>query len=227
MQLSGFLIGPLLFLYFQGVYPNDLKMAELMTNGWFVFVSMSLAAVIFLFLIRKEKNFVDLPGKKASIGKSIGFGIIGFFLVLIGQSIGAYIESLIGIPPGSENTAQFLEIASAAPVAIFSIVLFAPFLEEVVFRRVIFGTVLGKSNFVIAAIVSAVVFAIIHFDFAHIILYAISGFIFAYLYYITKRLLTSFIAHMLLNGFVTVIQLNIDALEKFQKSLQFILHHLQ
>ena len=61
--------------------------------------------------------------------------------------------------PGSENTTQFIEIAQAVPLAIFSIVIFAPILEELIFRRIIFGTLLPKTNFFVAASVSAIVFA--------------------------------------------------------------------
>ena len=89
-----------------------------------------------------------------------------------------------------------------------------------IFRRVIFGSIVQKSNFFIAGMVSAVVFAVIHFDFTHILLYAVSGFIFAFLYYKTRRILTSMISHMLLNGFVVLVQLNQDNIIRFQKYLE-------
>ncbi|WP_449444684.1 hypothetical protein [Ureibacillus acetophenoni] len=45
---------------------------------------------------------------------------------------------------------------------------------------------------------------------------------FAFLYYKTKRLLTSIIAHMLLNSFVTIIQIFYDDLMRIMKEVQMI-----
>ena len=65
---------------------------------------------------------------------------------------------------------------------ILASVFFGPILEELVFRRVIFGSIMqAQNNFWVAAFVSAIFFAIIHLDFSHIILYTITGFIFALL----------------------------------------------
>lgn len=186
-------------------------------SGWWSTIAFGLAFVVSYALISRNKNFWDIfKGEKASIPASIGWGIIGFFLVLFGQSIGAYIEMALGIEMGSENTEAILNVTRVAPIMILATVVFGPILEELIFRRIIFGSIIQKYNFWVACFVSAIIFAAIHLDFTHIILYTISGAIFAFLYYKTKRLLTSIIAHMLLNGFVTVVQLNAD---KFQQIL--------
>ena len=106
---------------------------------------------------------------------------------------------------------------------ILSAVIFAPVLEEIIFRRVIFGSLIQKYNFWISAIVSGVVFSAIHLEFEHLLLYAVCGLIFAFLYYKTKSIWTSIIAHMLLNGSVTLIQFYYepikDFLDKYSKPL--------
>lgn len=227
MQLSGILFAPLLLSIFQSQEGMEEQQAKLLASGWWVFISMSLATLICIAILRKDKPFLkNLKGKQSSIGASIGWGFIGFFLVLFGQSLAALVEKALGIDPGSENTKMFIMIAETAPVAILSIAIFAPILEELIFRRVIFGSLVQTTNFFIAGSVSAIVFALIHFDFTHILLYAVSGFIFAFLYFKTKRILTSIIAHMLLNGFVVLIQLNQDALKRFQPNLEMILNML-
>ncbi len=225
MQLSGLLFAPLLFMFFSSQNGTSTERAELLASGWWVFISMSVATLIFVAIIRKDKTFFNnLRGKQSSIGVSVLYGFLGFFLVLFGQTMAALIEQQLGIDPGSENTTMFMTIAKTAPVTILSIAIFAPILEELIFRRVIFGTLVQTTNFFIAGSVSAIVFAIIHFDFTHILLYAVSGFIFAYLYYKTKRILTSIIAHMLLNGFVVLVQLNQDVIQKMQPKLEMILN---
>jgi len=221
MQLSGLIAGPLLYVMFysMGVERAD---AELLASGWWIFVSMLLAVIVFVIFSVVDKKFFDVfKGKRAPVWKILLWGIVGFFMVLVGQMLAGVIEQeLFGVDPGSENTMGLLEIAKAAPVAIFAIALFAPILEEIIFRRVIFASILKKTNFFLAGAVSAIVFAVIHFDFTHILLYAVSGFIFAFLYYRTKSIFTSMIAHMLLNTFVVVVNLNQDKIQQFVEYLK-------
>ncbi|TQR21408.1 CPBP family intramembrane glutamic endopeptidase [Psychrobacillus vulpis] len=216
MQLSGAIFAPLLLKLFVSM---DVENPRLVASGWWVFLSFGIATLITLLLIRRDNSFLrPMKGKMSPIWQTIGWGFLGFLLVFFGQGIAAYIELALGIEPGSENTAQFIEIAHSVPLAIFSIVIFAPILEELIFRRIIFGSLLPKTNFVVAAAVSAIVFAIIHFDFTHILLYAVSGFIFAFIYYKTKRILASIISHMLLNGFVVLFQFYGEAIQEFLKT---------
>ncbi|MEK4427273.1 CPBP family intramembrane glutamic endopeptidase [Solibacillus sp. FSL K6-1523] len=184
-------------------------------SAWWSTISFAVATLISFLLIQRDKHFWNIfKGEKASIGASIGWGIIGFFLVFFGQTIGAYIELALGIEMGSENTADIMLITKVAPIMIIATVLLGPILEELIFRRVIFGSIVQNYNFWIASIISSVVFAAIHMDFTHIIIYTISGMVFAFLYYKTKRLLTSIIAHVLLNGFVTIVQMYADTFQQ-------------
>ncbi len=141
--------------------------------------------------------------------------------------LAATIENLIGITPGSDNTTLLSDIAKVSPIIIISIVLFAPFLEEIIFRRVLFGGFYQKTNFLIAAIASGIIFAAVHNEFEHILMYLMPGLVFSYLYYRTKRLLTPMIAHLLMNGFVVIVQLNSDKLLKLQEMKQAIIVFFQ
>ena len=196
---------------FSGISEQD-KLIKL--SAWWSTISFAVAFIVSFILISRNKQFWDVfKGEKASIGASIGWGVIGFFLVFLGQTIGAYIELALGIDMGSENTEAIMSVTKVAPIMIIATVFLGPILEELVFRRVIFGSIIQNYNFWIASIISAIVFAAIHMDFTHILLYTICGMIFAFLYHKTKRLLTPIIGHVLLNGFVTFIQMNAD---KFQ-----------
>ena len=222
MQLSSFLLLRPLFRFIQEQHPELSKNELILTSqGWYIFISMGIALILSLILVSRDPNFWKIyKGSKSSIPVSILWGIIGFFMVFVGQSIGAMIENALGIKQGSENTADLLSIANVAPIAVIAIAFFGPILEEFVFRRVIFGSLVQTTNFWVAALVSSIVFALIHLDFSHIIIYAISGFIFAFLYYKTKRIITSIIAHMMLKGFVTVVQFYQKPIEEFLKQLQ-------
>lgn len=220
-QLSGFIFmipGVLEFAYSLTNAPNDQKGAVI--TSWWTFAMGLVTLTIIAALYMNNRDFFKVfKGEKATIAQSIGWGIIGFFLVFFGQSLAAYVETLIGIPPGSANTAAFTEIAKVAPIMIIVIALIGPILEELVFRRVIFGSLVQVQGFWISAIISAIIFAAIHFEFSHILLYTVCGLIFAFLYYKTKRLLTSVIAHILLNSFVVLVQFNAEKLQHWLDSM--------
>ncbi|SOB98522.1 hypothetical protein SAMN05880501_10237 [Ureibacillus xyleni] len=220
-QLSGFILFiPPLKEFFLHFINEDGVNSGIALAAWWSTITATIAFVICLLLINKNKTFWNVfNGEKASIPVSIGWGIIGFFLVYLGQTIGAYIELALGIEFGSENTETIMLVTEIAPIMIVTTVLFGPILEEFVFRRVVFGSIIQTQNFWVAGFVSSIIFAAIHLDFTHIILYTISGFVFAFLYYKTKRILTSIIAHMLLNGFVTLIQLNADKIQQISDQL--------
>ncbi|WP_277585077.1 CPBP family intramembrane glutamic endopeptidase [Psychrobacillus antarcticus] len=229
MQLSGAVLVPFLPSLYNFFETRGVEDPALNISGWWVFLSMGIATIITLLIIRKDNTYLkQLKGTPSLILQTISWGFAGFFLVLVGQGIAASIELRFGVDPGSDNTTQFIEIAQAVPFAIFSIVIFAPILEELIFRRIIFGTLLPKTNFFVAASVSAIAFGIIHFDFTHILIYAVSGFIFSYIYYKTKRIIASIISHMLLNGFVVLVQFYGEDIQNFLKqysNLQIIFFH--
>lgn len=224
MQLSGkYLLKP-----FHSVVMSTTglphEQAVPITQGWYIALSFAIALILSLILTSRDKTFWHVyQGEKASVPLTIVWGIVGFFLVFFGQMVGSAIETFVfGIEPGSQNTSDIVSIAKGAPIAILAIVIFGPILEEFVFRRVIFGSLVQTTNFWVAAIVSAIFFALIHFDFAHILLYTICGLIFAFLYHQTKRIWTSIIAHILLNGFVTLVQFYAEPLQKFLEEAQKI-----
>lgn len=224
MQLSSFLLLKPFHQLVMSITGLSHEQAAPITQGWYIALSFAIALIVSLLLTSRDKTFWDVyPGEKASIPLTVVWGIVGFFLVFFGQMIGVAIEmKLFGIEGGSQNTADIVSIAKGAPIAILAIVIFGPILEEFVFRRVIFGSLVQTTNFWVAAIVSAIFFALIHFDFSHILLYTICGLIFAFLYHQTKRIWTSIIAHIMLNGFVTLVQFYAEPMQKFLEELQKI-----
>ncbi len=221
MHIGSAFLGQGLFDHFPWDEQYSEKGIAYRASAWSLFISNALAAIIFLWFIVQNKKFLPIfKEKKSSTGNAILWGFIGFFLVMGGQMLAATIESLFGITTGSDNTAVLSDIAKVSPIIIISIVLFAPLLEEIVFRRILFGGIYQKTNFWIAAIVSALIFAAMHNEFEHLLMYMAPGLIFSYLYYRTKRLLTPMIAHLLLNGFVVIAQLKFDDIQKYLDELE-------
>jgi membrane protease YdiL (CAAX protease family) len=78
--------------------------------------------------------------------------------------------------------------------------LFAPFCEELFFRGVIFERFLQAGLPIFGLIFSSVIFASIHLDFTNIIVYLLFGLILAFLYWKTKSLAASIVAHGINNA---------------------------
>lgn len=206
MQLSGVVFLRPLYNYFKEAHPQFTQhKLELYTQGWYMFISMLIAIAVSFLFIARDKAFFSNYKDKLPLSQTILWGVLGFVLVLAGQMIGSMIETLLGINGNSDNTSSLLEVVSVAPVAMLAIAVFGPILEELVFRRVIFGSLKQVTSFWLSALVSAMFFALLHNDIKHILLYAITGFILAFLYNKTGRILAPIIAHILLNTFVLFI----------------------
>lgn len=190
--------------------------------GWSNTSMGIIAVIIVMALLHSNKKYLStvFKGKKETLGKAVLWGIAGFFFAMFGQMIAGMIEmALFNTEPGSDNTAMLSNIAKASPIIIIMIVFIAPFLEEVVFRRVLFGSIYQKTNFWVAAIISGVIFAAVHNELEHLIVYMAPGLIFAFIYYRTKRLIAPIISHLLMNGFVIIVQFNYDKIMELQKTI--------
>lgn len=225
MQFGSIPVSKGFFNYFKDTANQSIDLAQINAVAWGLFVSNIIAAPIILYMTTRNKRFWDIfkKGKQASVGKAILWGILGFFMAMAGQMLAGIIEMALGIMPGSENTAMLSEIAKASAIIIIPIVIFAPLLEELVFRRVLFGGIYTKTNFWIAAVISALIFSLVHGEPQHVLIYMAPGLVFAFIYYQTKRIWTPMIAHFLMNGFVMIVQLNADKLLELQKLKQAVI----
>jgi uncharacterized protein len=201
MQLSSAIgIPGLMFLF--GYLGMD---RGLVVPYWLIF-SFTLALVIILFLLRTEMKKTALNERGSSVSYSAAWAVFGVFLALFAQSLAANIEQLIGVEMGSENTQQILHIIESFQLAILVSSVIGPILEEIVFRKIIFGALHKRFNFFLSALISSVIFALAHMEPQHILLYSAMGFTFAFLYVKTKHILVPIFAHVAMNTFVVVIQ---------------------
>lgn len=210
MQLSSIAGLPLLLktgLYDNRGFTREEKF-QLITGHWAI-ISFFIALCIVLWLLRTDIRDRHLDTKRSTA--TIGWIFIGFFLAFFSQSIAGMIEMyVLGIKPGSENTARLMDIARTTPWFLIVISIIGPILEEIVFRKILFGTLYKKFNFFIAAIISSLVFAAIHFDFTHLLVYTAMGLVFAFLYVKTKRIIVPIAAHVAMNTLVAIAQVLVN-----------------
>lgn len=221
-QLSPLAIIPILFA--TGFSGSD---AEL--QGMSLFIGFTLGFIVILLItlrIKPDKSFIE---DRADAGKTIVWSIAGIFMAFAAQYAAGIIEMmLLGIEPGSENTEMIVEMANAVPYMIIVVAVFVPITEELVFRMVIFGSLYKRFGFWIAALSSGMIFAIVHWDFTHILVYLAMGLVFAYLYVKTKRIIVPIMAHVGINSFVMLIQVVfgerlqeiIEQMEELEQTIQ-------
>ncbi|MFL6479464.1 MAG: CPBP family intramembrane glutamic endopeptidase, partial [Bacillales bacterium] len=171
MQLSSLIGLPLTIYGFKSWGINQ----SLAVPSWLL-ASFTIALLIIMFILRKELNNGAYRKNGGSLGQSVIWAVSGIFLALFAQYAAAIIENMLGIEMGSENTKDILTIIEAFPLAIIVTSIIGPILEEIVFRKIIFGALHNRFNFFISALISSVIFAAAHMEFQHILLYSAMGF---------------------------------------------------
>ncbi|MBS4202331.1 CPBP family intramembrane metalloprotease [Bacillus sp. FJAT-49732] len=209
MQLSTFIGVPLLMFAGVLLFHVDTATMKVLATGMWVVFSFVVGLIIVLLILKKAEpqtrvEKVDPMSVKGSILWAIG----GIFLAFVAQMIAVLIETAIGIKPGSENTENIMNLIKLFPLVVLASSIIGPILEEIVFRKVIFGLLYNRFPFWVAALLSSLIFSLAHFDPMHIILYTAMGFTFAFLYVRTKRIIVPIISHMMMNTIVTLVQFN-------------------
>jgi membrane protease YdiL (CAAX protease family) len=197
--------------------------SEKLAVPYWLVISFSIALLLILFILRKEIQYNRFERKGNSFGNSVVWAVFGVFLALFAQTVAANIEHLFGIEMGSENTQQILKIINTFPMAILVSSIIGPILEEIVFRKIIFGALYKRFNFFISALISSAIFALAHMEPQHVLIYAAMGFTFAFLYIKTKHILVPIFAHVAMNTLVVLIQSAYkDEIDRFIRDAQAI-----
>lgn len=216
MLLSTAII-PLILYELKGLDP-------LMSVIYVNIVAFLIGLMIIYWLLRKdlqeERKLNPLP-----ISSILLWSVGGLLLAWAGQMVAVTIEiGLLDIKPGSENTDLIVKLTEMNIWFLLLPAILGPIIEELVFRKVIFGTLQKRLNLHIAAILSALIFAFLHLEFDHLLIYFVMGLIFTFLYVKTKRILVPIIVHMAMNTIAVIGQLLIDPeeLERLREQLSFI-----
>jgi membrane protease YdiL (CAAX protease family) len=119
----------------------------------------------------------------------------------------AYAASKIFHTQSSDNPviSQIIQIANATdPLAViifyFTLGVMAPFFEEILFRGFMFAALKPRIGSLLAMLLSAATFAVMHFDKGGALMLFAIGFIFAFTFNRTRSLVPSMIAHGLWNA---------------------------
>lgn len=171
----------------------------------------SIYMLIVLFIYKKslKKDFVDYKKNyKNYISKYLIFYVYG--VILMGL-INYILQQKLHLGLGGNETSIRESIKSFPIYMTFSTVLFAPFIEEIIFRKTIKNIFNNKYLFII---LSGFIFGSLHIsDFTNTneillgIPYIVMGLDFAYIYYKTDNIFTTMSFHMFHNLLLLIIQL--------------------
>lgn len=161
--------------------------------------------IIFLIYIKEMMNDPRLSIKLSR--NSLVWILIGIILVFLAQMVGSMLDkSVFQLTTQSENTSSTVAAATISPVALISIVILAPLVEEFVFRYAAINILTRKFKQTWSILISSFFFSIMHFDFPFIFGYFLIGLILAVVYVRTNRLLVSFLVHASMNLIVVMFQ---------------------
>ncbi|MBL1228089.1 CPBP family intramembrane metalloprotease [Enterococcus sp. BWB1-3] len=166
------------------------------------------AAMIFLYFRNHSKIEIEQEGKLTSPVFILLLGISGIFIALILQALIMGIQMAItNTQPSSENTESIISVIVENKLFILATAIGGPIMEEFVFRRSLIDLfTFPKTGFWLAAVISSILFSVIHMD-GNYFVYFFLGLFFTILYKMTGKIWTSVIAHCGMNTLVIILQL--------------------
>lgn len=174
------------YFYIWLVFSNLSGKSLMFTNIYTQVILFIIASIIIIII----NNFIANPTQLEQQAKekkryAILWAFVGYVSVMVYQIIANLINMFVlGGPQSSPNTERLMKVAQDIPVFIILISIVGPILEEYVFRKVIFGELyqLMKGNktlkFIVASVVSSIIFSAAHGDPAFFIIYFGMGMIF-------------------------------------------------
>ena len=169
-------------------------------------------AILLIILYRKTlktdfKDFIKNFGNYSDI--ALKYWILGFIAMVVSNKI---IISLFPIELAA-NEQGVREIIQSVPfIAFFSICIFAPISEELIFRKAFKDCFKEKWTFIL---ISGFVFGFLHvigsfkslYDLFYIIPYSSLGIAFAYIYYKTNNIFSSIFVHCMHNTILVILNI--------------------
>ncbi len=139
---------------------------------------------------------------------ALGFRWVGWRLLVL-SAVGAIVLSVLvsQIGPSPEGIKDAMRVVHEPNLFLPSLLvlaLFAPVVEELVFRGLLFGWLEGRWGARVAVALSTIAFALAHIEPAHVVLVAPLGLLFGWLRWRTDSILPPMFAHIANNGMAVI-----------------------
>ena len=182
------------------------KFIELMIYGWMIFISIALSYP------ELKRSYHNIPSWKIFI-KRIGIAFVQLYLIsFVCTMLSTYLS-------GSLDSANQMGISSSLKdnlmLTIFITLCYAPIVEEIVFRGVLFRSFRSRFNFMTSAIISGLLFGGLHIfdsiqagnlsDVWFILVYFGLGFFFCKAYEDCDSIYSGYILHLINNSLAVLL----------------------
>ena len=157
--------------------------------------SIILCMLVFFILLMRGNHFkVDLFGNISFRGILLASGCAVLFYFILDQGLDPVFEQMF--PTSEENYQQMLKTLSYAPViSCIQVCILAPVTEEILMREFLLGGLSQKYGNTTALLVSAFIFALLHFNMVQTLSAFICGIILGLLYLHTGSVFCCITAH--------------------------------
>ncbi len=173
-------------------------------TAYFVILTIGalLATGIMIYLVKLSgpNEFEE----KTTLNHDLQWIILGTIGAIVVQLGIGYLDQLVfHASTSSQNTLQLLLIVKAYPYYFLYVLICAPIMEEIIFRRLFFANLIKPTNIYIAAIIASFLFAFMHQD-TRFMVYVFMGLWFSFVYYKSKNIYVSAGSHILMNMIVLI-----------------------
>lgn len=200
-----------IFITLFGVFPKITEFTDSIHPTLSFIITYGIQIIIlfcplYFFAIRKyQAGFADFGFQKISFGKLFTYVFSTYiFYFLITAAISTYLYTNQVELPGYKGQESHLPLFGTDVIgyvgATFFIVFLAPILEEVFFRGFVYRTLVKTWSVWFGSIMSAVLFALFHFEFQSFIPLLILGLLLNFNYQKTGSLWTSICFHSMNNA---------------------------
>jgi len=154
---------------------------------------------VFLYFFRKKKYSL-FPSGISFKWFFISF-LLGLFVVIIGGGLSEFLSGFLNIEKSSINE-ELLSDNLWLNILQFKIVasLLVPITEELIFRGLIFKFIRQHKGFIFSAIISSLIFSVLHFNLEMIPFTLVLGIAAAFAFEKTNSLVYPIFIHMLVNN---------------------------
>lgn len=172
------------------------------------------------FYCRKKENVVS--GMTAMTpGNVLLVTVIGILLQILTQPVMVGVEHFL-----PEVFKEYLELIESVKMGetnlfliVICIVLIGPLTEELFFRGILYRTLRKEMSFIVAAVISSLVFGIYHMNLVQGIYCSLVGFVLCYVYEKTKSFLVTSVLHIVFNGSSYVLDYFLQSLTEQQTNM--------
>ncbi|WP_461219292.1 lysostaphin resistance A-like protein [Lapidilactobacillus salsurivasis] len=176
--------------------------------NWQMGLSIVLTGVFVWFDQRSDRQIGIQPEAKIAVADVLLYGFLGLLLFYGVNLMGTVLITLFsGAPQTSQNTQEILQVVRKAPLYAVYAALIAPILEELVFRKTLYGLGSRLMNPTGAALISSLLFGLAHNDNRFLIVYAGIGVVQCWLYHKTKSIKVTITAHIIYNSISLLISI--------------------